>query len=69
MAELFKAIAALPIIIGFIRELMKIVQDKFGPNWSQRMLDITDSFSKYREAKTDEEKRDAEKKIAQLFNS
>jgi len=63
------AIAALPVIIGAVRELIGFFESKFGPDWPKRMEELRGAKELIAKAQTDKERDDAILALARAFNS
>ncbi len=68
IAGILAAIAALPELLKYTLELIKLFETKFGPNWKQEVIKITEAFAAVNKAETPEEYKDAAAKVRDAFN-
>lgn len=67
MAEVWAVIKLIPQIFSVLKELMSFIQKTFGDTPEKFLKDAGEAFSKYNNAKTDEEKVDAIKSLQSLI--
>ncbi len=67
-ASILSAIAAIPAILGFLKELASFLKDTFGDNAGKFLVDSAEAFKQLKVAKSPEEKIEAAKKIQDLID-
>lgn len=62
-------ILALPAVFSAFAGLIKWLEERFGPNWFERIQDLHAASLQWEAAQTSEERSNAVKALALAFNS
>lgn len=68
MGQILAAIAAIPAILEFLKQMTAFFQAQFGDDWHKYLADSGEAFKKLNEAKTPEEKQDAGKALQAIIH-
>lgn len=66
MADFLKFLAAIPVAISTIGEMIKFLKQTFGDDWSKYLADVGPVFKELNTAKTSDDKYKAAQNLAQL---
>lgn len=68
MKEILAFLGSVPALLKLIEEMGKFLKEKFGDSPDKFIKSSTEAFKQYNEAKTQEEKDEAFKKVYDLVN-
>ena len=65
--SILNAIAALPALIGVMRDLIKMMEKAFGRSWPKAIAEIGETFATLKDADSAEKKQAVAKKLQDLI--